>query len=249
MERSVSSQEARLRIVEHGVAHGRAMLFLHGGLGSLHEMEPLAAEFPDARCVLVDTRGHGASPLGEGAFTYSRLADDVATVISRLGLERPLVVGHSDGGVIALELAVRGLPLAGVVSIGGSVAPPPPEAAAELFAPLTAALWRQRFAEDVARYEKENPAPDFERLFDLVKALWLNGVPGNYPMGIERITAPTLILNGDADRLVSRRETIALAEAIPDAALAMIPYAGHMVHIEQPGMAASFIRAMWERLG
>ncbi|OWJ76044.1 alpha/beta fold hydrolase [Haematobacter missouriensis] len=248
MEHRVSSGGALLHIAERGAPEGRAMLFLHGGLGALREMAPLAAEFPKARCLLMDTRGHGASSLGQGRLTYQHLADDAAAVISALGLERPLVIGHSDGGVIALELAARGPSLAGVVSIGGSVAPPPPQAAAKFFLPLTAEFWRNRFPEDVASYEAENPAPDFERLFDLVKALWLDGGPGNYPVGIERIALPVLILNGDADELVSRLETVALAEAIPSAALALIPYAGHMVHMEQSGLVAHAIRAMLDRL-
>lgn len=248
MEHKVSTGGALLRVVERGVPGGLPMLFLHGGLGAAREMEPLAAEFPEARCVLIETRGHGASSLGQGKLTYPQLADDVAAVIAELGLERPLVIGHSDGGVIALELAVRDEPLSGIVSIGGSVAPPPPEAAEKFFLPLTAAFWRGRFPSDVARYEAENPAPDFERLFDLVKAMWLNGDAGNYPAGIERIAMPVLILNGDADELVSRRETVALAEAIPHAALALIPYAGHMVHIEQPSLVARAIRSMLERV-
>lgn len=137
------------------------MLFLHGGLGALREMAPLAAEFPKARCLLMDTRGHGASSPGQGRLTYQHLADDAAAVIAALGL---------DGG------------------------------------------------------------------------------PGNYPVGIERIALPVLILNGDADELVSRQETVALAETIPGAALALIPYAGHMVHMEQSGLVAHAIRAMLDRL-
>lgn len=238
------SEDAVLRIVEQGDPAGRPLLFLHGGLGLAEEMAPLAACFPEARCLLLETRGHGGSTMGEGRLSYPRLADDAEAVIQALGLQAPLVIGHSDGGVLALELAARGRALSGIVSIGGSVAPPPAEAAERFFKPMTAAWWRERFPEGIARYEAENPAPDFDRLFTAVMRMWLDDGPDNYPRGIERIAVPALILNGDDDRLVSRAETVAIADAIPGAALGLLPYEGHMVHMEQPERVAACIRAM-----
>lgn len=244
MDHHVTSGDAVLRIVEAGDPAGRPILFLHGGLGLAEEMAPLAAQFPEARCLMLETRGHGGSTMGAGPLTYSRLADDTEAVIAALALRAPLIVGHSDGGVIALALAARGRPLSGIVSIGGSVAPPPPAAAEKFFKPMTAAFWRKRFPEGVACYEAHNPAPDFERLFAAVMAMWLDDGPENYPRGIARIALPALILNGDADELVSRAETIAIAEAIPGAALGLIPYEGHMVHMDHPDRVAACIRAM-----
>ncbi len=57
------------------------------------------------RCVSVDLRGHGDSDQPVQPYTMAGYADDVAWVIGQLGLDRPVVVGHSMGGAIALQLA------------------------------------------------------------------------------------------------------------------------------------------------
>jgi pimeloyl-ACP methyl ester carboxylesterase len=75
--------------------------------------------------VAVDLRGHGESDKPEQSYSMDVFADDLAWLSSELGLERPVVVGHSMGGVIAFELAVThpGLPGA-IVMIDSPVARP-----------------------------------------------------------------------------------------------------------------------------
>ncbi|NIP93298.1 MAG: alpha/beta hydrolase, partial [Akkermansiaceae bacterium] len=59
------------------------------------------------RAVSVDLRGHGDSDKPEGAYPIEQFADDTAFVIEQLGLDRPIAVGHSMGGVTVLSLAAR----------------------------------------------------------------------------------------------------------------------------------------------
>jgi pimeloyl-ACP methyl ester carboxylesterase len=59
----------------------------------------------DHRVVALDLRGHGGSDAPEQRYTMQALADDVAWMCAQLGVERPVVVGHSLGGLVALELA------------------------------------------------------------------------------------------------------------------------------------------------
>jgi pimeloyl-ACP methyl ester carboxylesterase len=66
------------------------------------------------RTVAVDLRGHGASDKPVQDYTVAAFADDLTWLAHELGLHRPIVIGHSLGGVIALALAARRpeLPLA-----------------------------------------------------------------------------------------------------------------------------------------
>jgi pimeloyl-ACP methyl ester carboxylesterase len=59
------------------------------------------------RVVSVDLRGHGQSDKPKGPYTIAGFADDVAWLCRELGLEKPVVVGHSMGGMTAIELAAR----------------------------------------------------------------------------------------------------------------------------------------------
>jgi pimeloyl-ACP methyl ester carboxylesterase len=78
------------------------------------------------RVVAVDLRGHGRSSKPEQAYTITGFADDLRWVLDELAAERPVVVGHSMGGLVALELAARQPErLAGIVMLDSAVLPPP----------------------------------------------------------------------------------------------------------------------------
>jgi len=53
-----------------------------------------------------DSRGHGRSDNPTGQFSYPLMAADIALLIQALGLNQPFVAGYSDGGQVALEIAL-----------------------------------------------------------------------------------------------------------------------------------------------
>src|SRR3712207_3076351 len=59
------------------------------------------------RVVAVDLRGHGRSDKPEGSYAMGVFADDLAWVCEQIGLEKPVVIGHSMGGIVAFDLAAR----------------------------------------------------------------------------------------------------------------------------------------------
>lgn len=84
------------------------MLFVHGWACNLAHLAPQALHFGSThRVVSVDLRGHGRSDQPDQDYTMARFADDLAALCRETDLDRPVVVGHSMGGSIALELAAR----------------------------------------------------------------------------------------------------------------------------------------------
>ena len=93
-----------------GDAGGSTILTMHGGLGYDHlymqrSFERLAG--PERRVVFYDHRGNGRSGGAAESITMERLADDAAALLDHLEVERATILGHSYGGFIAQEFALR----------------------------------------------------------------------------------------------------------------------------------------------
>ena len=99
-----TSDGGEIHLVERG--EGRTFLLLHGVTNTTlvwnYQLRDLVAA--GYRVVAVDLRGHGKSRAGDDGFTLDAMARDVFQVIEALALRETVVVGHSMGGMVALEL-------------------------------------------------------------------------------------------------------------------------------------------------
>jgi pimeloyl-ACP methyl ester carboxylesterase len=98
----------RIHYAEAG--QGRAIVFIHGLGAQFHQFEhPLFAKLhDDFHLVALDRPGSGYSVRAAGAGAgLSEQARIIVGLIERLGLERPLLVGHSLGGMVALAVAIE----------------------------------------------------------------------------------------------------------------------------------------------
>ena len=81
-------------------------VFVHGWTCSHDDFAPQVDHFGQRhRVVALDLRGHGASGAPQQPYTVPDFADDVAWLSAQIGVERPVLVGHSMGGAIVLEVA------------------------------------------------------------------------------------------------------------------------------------------------
>ncbi len=103
------------------------LLLVHGWACDHTYLAPQLAHFSAAqRVVAMDLRGHGASDAPRQAYTMDGFAADLAWLCGQLGLDHPVIIGHSMGGVIALELLrlAPSLPAA-VAALDSPMAMPP----------------------------------------------------------------------------------------------------------------------------
>ena len=98
-----------LHHVSAGDAGQPAIVFLHGFMGSSADWRKTITALEGCyRCIAVDLPGHGASTgLQPGAYTVGGAARSLLSLLDDLGVERPVVVGYSMGGRLALYLALR----------------------------------------------------------------------------------------------------------------------------------------------
>ncbi|HWD04280.1 MAG TPA: alpha/beta hydrolase [Amycolatopsis sp.] len=95
----------QVRYVDYG-GDGPAVVLLHSFLMDLDMWEPQVEAFgADYRLIAVDERGHGGTP-AETDFDYWDVARDTFGVLDHLGIDRAAIIGTSQGGFVALRMAL-----------------------------------------------------------------------------------------------------------------------------------------------
>lgn len=254
---------SKLHVEERG--RGEPVLLIAGlGQGSWawrYVVEPLSERW---RTIAYDARGTGRSPRLEKPCSIAGFAADATDVLAG---RRAHVVGLSMGGYVALTLAltrpelVRSLVLAATGAGGPARVPRPDDVRDGFNAALAlpyeefvratlhyafAPGWMERNperAEEIVAARLEHPAG-----FDTIAAhadacyrYYAEGIP------VERVTAPALVLHGDADRIVPVENGRALAARLPNAEYVELPGRGHNLPLEEPETFAGLVEAFLER--
>jgi pimeloyl-ACP methyl ester carboxylesterase len=217
---------------DHGA--GEPLVLLHGGLTDSRDFDGNLGMLADRfRLLMPDRRGHGRTPDVPGPLWIETLAEDAAAFIERVAGGPVLVAGYSAGAIVALWLAahrpdlVRKLVLiSGAFDPDGMIlrptagGPPPP--------PLLA-----RYAE---------VSPDGPEHFPIVIAKVVEAAnrPGMDPADLAAVTCPALVVAGDDD-MVTLDHTVELYRALPDAQLAIVPNASHLLLHEKPEQVTALI--------
>ena len=110
---------AQLFVEEKGPKSKRGVVFVHGSALRTDLWHYQMNSFPGRRLIFYDLRGHGLSqPKGDAEFSVATLAHDLHAVIEDSGLKEVVVVGHSIGGMVALQLCHERPELVGSVVKG-----------------------------------------------------------------------------------------------------------------------------------
>jgi len=249
---------ARCRVLEGG--SGMPVVFLHGAGGLLADnpfLDRLAARY---HVFAPELPGYGES-------TGEELLEDMLDftlhgwdVVAALGLARPHLVGHSMGGMIAAEMAAVAphdldrLVLVAAAGLWIEEHPIP-----DIFALLPGQLVELLFQDPDKGQALLTGGVDFSDM-EAFKAFYLGqqrrlAMAGKilFPIPnrrvskrLYRVTAKTLVLWGEADRLIVPAYAQRWARLIPGATVQMIPDAGHMLPYEQP---ETFVDALTRFLG
>jgi 3-oxoadipate enol-lactonase len=244
----VENQGARIYWDEQG--HGAPVLLIMGLSYSSHmwyRTRPvLAAHY---RTIALDNRGVGRSDVPAGPYPIPLMASDAAAVLDAAGIESGHVFGVSMGGMIAQEFAlqyplrVRSLILGCTAAGGPTAVRAEPEATQLLMARHN--LSPEQTAEAVVPFIYDSTTPRERIEEDLaIRRPWFSR-PEAYIAQLQgilaweaysrlpRITAPTLVIHGERDRLVPPGNGKLIAERIPGAKLVMIPHASHLFLTDQ----------------
>jgi len=244
----IQNQGAKIYWDEQGQG---APILLIMGLGwpsyLWHRTRPvLASRF---RTIALDNRGVGQSDVPPGPYSMALMASDAAAVLDAAGVERAHIFGLSMGGMIAQEFALQypnrvDCLLLGCTAPGGTHAVVAEPAATQLL--FARDLSPEELSRDINPFIYDSGTPQERIDADFVLRKQWFASPHGYMAQLQailawesysrlpQISAPTLVIHGESDRLVPPANSKIIAERIPGAKLVMIPHASHILSTDQP---------------
>ena len=257
----------RLHYVEWGKPDLPTIVALHGFLGHARVWDSFSQAMESCfRVLALDQRGHGDSQWATDGYGTPNSVQDLAEFIRALGLEQPVVMGHSMGGLNAIVYASSHPAAVGkliIVDIGPEFSPRAAERAQRNPNPDPGAFDTEEevvaFLRRQASYPSDtvlrNSAHHSLRRREDGKLIWKwdpaltqqrRGGAGDMWAMVRQITCPTLMVRGAESFILDHDVAVRTVEAMPQAQLAEIPRAEHNVAEDNP---EDFTRAVAAFLG
>ena len=225
----------------YGDVDSPPILLIHGSTitGQIDWGERIAPELARRYRVFVpDCRGHGQSTNPESGYSFKQLADDAAAFIRAMGYERAHVIGHSNGGNVALvtlmehpEVVQTCIPQAANAYVTRYLIEREPK----VLDPDVYFANHPDYVDEMIRVHGPTHGQDYWR-----ELLWLTmkeiiSEPNYSPAELRRVTRPTLVIMGANDTVnAPDRHAQYIAENIPGAELWIPEDIGHNVHTDIP---------------
>ena len=221
---------------------GEAVVLLHGGLSKTSSWDylmvpPLEDEF---HVFAYDRTGHGFTGDQPGSLHFEFQCQEAIAYLEDVVKEPAHLIGYSDGGIIALMVAIKRPELVkSIVAIGANY---------HYSAPLKDFLEARVSEEDQAEYNLISPDAPHTLL---EKTIRMNEIWKTEPdislSQIASIQCPVLVMAGDDD-VIAHDHTISLYEALPLGQLAIIPGTSHGLVKEKPALLIALIMQFLEDL-
>ena len=197
------------------------LILIHGNGGSVKSLREAAQYLAnDFTVYLPESRCHGQSS-DPGVITYELMAKDFMQFIEAMGLKKPVIMGHSDGAINAIQLAADYPDVPGAIIACGANSNP------DTFKPyFPFGVW----VKNIFKKDKLNDLmltlPDFKEEY------------------LAQITCPTYVVSGQYD-IMWLTDTVYLHEAIKGSDMAVIRRADHSSYMSQNGKRAYVLATDW----
>ena len=234
--------------VEEPGGKGETLIFVHGLGGSVNTWHPQIQVLKrDRRLICYDLAGSGRSPVTDGISIESHVAD-LVRVIEQSGAKTVHLAAHSMGTIICQHLAAKAPETVASMMLVGAFAEPP-EPARQALRDRAAAARADGMRKIADAVSAAGTAADIKINQPTAVAFARESLMAQNPEGYARncealsnavsadlgaIRCPTLLITGEEDRTAPVAVGRALASAIPNAELQLLPGCGHWAPIERP---------------
>jgi pimeloyl-ACP methyl ester carboxylesterase len=221
---------------------GAPVILLHGGLGNsdhwAFQVPALAAKY---QVIVIDSRNQGRSTFTKEKLTYHAMAADVLAVMDELGVAAAAFVGWSDGGEIALDLAIHHPARVTRLFVFGAnydASGQKPSAGSATFA-----SYASKCRSDFEKISKNPKA--YAAVVASLDPVWKTPVIFTKAQ-LRSIQAPTVIADGDHDEIIELAQIKEMAQLVPNATLVVFENTSHFALWQDP---AAFNKAVLAFLG
>ncbi|MQN02321.1 MAG: alpha/beta hydrolase [Lachnospiraceae bacterium] len=233
-----------INYTHEGNKDGRPLLFLHGNGEDLHIFDELSNSLSDSFDIYrMDSRGHGLSAC-PAELHYKDMARDVEHFIRELSIDRPLVVGFSDGAITALLLAMtRSELISGVISCGANSSP------SALILSCRRDIkksYREKSASSEIKKDIDTVSSEIFAQSGALEKLMLTE-PSISTIALSHIKVPVLVMAGEHD-LVRSSDTKKTASAIPDSRLMILPGEDHGSYVVHSTKLIPYIKDFYDQI-
>ncbi len=233
-------------------AFDQNVLFIHGNLSSNTWWEPTVENWTSLKSdkgslIFAEWRGCGKSdgPQSIKDLKVERLAQDYVDLLGFLKIDKTHLVGHSTGGIIALQALLLAPQLFSKVVLLDPVAPWGFQAPPDLLAAFDQMKTNKEFCGAVMGstiYQNDTDSRLFKKIvddaFNVDPLIW-RGIPEilssiNFKAELPKIKNPIFILHGEFDQILSKDDSAELAKLLPGCRYQELKNQGHSCNIENP---------------
>ena len=254
--RNIVLRQLRFHFLEWGAPDAPAVVLLHGGHQSAHSWDLVSLHLAQRfRVLALDQRGHGDSEWARDvSYTNHEMSLDAEAFIAALGLERPILMGHSMGGRNSMLLVRHSpslLPALVIVDVGPEVSDRGRAVIAGFVRDNEEFDDLEHFVRNVQQYDPYRSREHIERT---VKYNMLQRADGKFVskcdanprrLGVVRGTGPlenitledarafdlpVLLVRGADSRILTADAAERFCDALPQGTLTTVPNCGHNVH-------------------
>ncbi|HEY8676939.1 MAG TPA: alpha/beta fold hydrolase [Candidatus Dormibacteraeota bacterium] len=235
---------------------GPALLLLHGWGASKELMAPIAERLPGYRIVAPDLPGFGATPPPPQAWGVDDYAEWVIALLDRLGIERAHIVGHSNGGRVAIAVGSAHPHRVDRLVLTDSAGIRPRHGLGHrwrvgTFKALRAASLRPWLPAPLRRLAQRRAelrgSEDYRAATGTVRASMVRLVNADLRPQLSRLAASTLLIWGARDQETPLSDARLMELLIPDAGLVVFDGCGHFAYAQEPDRFCRIVNVFLRR--
>jgi pimeloyl-ACP methyl ester carboxylesterase len=202
---------------------GNPLLLIHGNGGNISAFATTIPGFAQKyKVIATDSRAQGKSTDSKDSLSFEMMADDESALLDSMHIKAAYVIGWSDGGIVALLLAMRHPgKVIKLVSTGANLWP---DSTA-----IIPSAWKEEKAYYETAHARTFTTPKEKNDWKIFMLDWLQP---NIPLSeLQKIQCPSLIIGGDHD-VITLEHAVLIYQHIPQAYLWILPNSGHATLIE-----------------